>query len=72
MGKSSKGADNSADENVVVRRNTQVMRNTVGVSLTLPIELNQELTETAVGEHKTKSLVVSELLQEALAARKEK
>ena len=48
------------------KRNVQGA-STVAVSITLPIELNKTINDLATSEHKTRSLVIAELLEKGLA-----
>lgn len=61
------------EEQVPVRRRQGARAaTTTALSITVPIQLNETLEELVVVENSSKSLVISRLLAEALAARNEK
>lgn len=52
--------------NVPVRYNREMTQSTVQLSITLPKELNQVVTELAKRHNKSKSLVIAELVRKGL------
>lgn len=58
--------DSKLEKLPVRRRNTQGVQ-TVPVSITLPIELNQTINTIAIKAKKSRSLVITELIEKGLS-----
>lgn len=68
MGKTIQVAGSSVQDAVPVRRrNTQGAR-TANLSVTIPKELNSKLEDLMVKTNKTKSLIITELVEKGLEA----
>lgn len=60
--------DESESGNVPVRRRNTQGTQTVGISFTLPKELNQTINGIVVQTTKSRSLVITELIEKGLQA----
>lgn len=66
MNKSIEVTDESQGENIPVRRRNTQGAQTVAMSITIPKDLNQTINGIVVKTEKSRSLVISELIERGL------
>ena len=62
-------SDSSVEDQIPVRRRNTKGVHTAAVSITLPIELNQTINGIVVKSRKSRSLVITELIEKGLQER---